>query len=211
MQPPDLREAADFILGKLRTRRCLVSGRRSRAERPADSSARPRPAEALLGDPGPAGEEPAPAYGRLQQIWAAHERVDGRACVLSFEEEDDLALANEDVVTFESKVLDLERRSLFDQVARRFSCAPFDRNDDRNKRPRHVLGPESSEELVQLSDQARRPTQNAQGGNEHGFAGRSLEDERSIAVDPLTLSPADLDGREFVEPNSQLFRIGGAV
>src|SRR6266545_4345513 len=65
------------------------------------SSARARPAESLLGEPRPAAENAAPAHRRVQDTRVLQERVDGRGCAVAFEEEDDLALADEDVVSLE--------------------------------------------------------------------------------------------------------------
>jgi class 3 adenylate cyclase len=45
---------------------------------------------------------------------APRERVDGRGCALAFEEEDDLALADEDVVPLEPHVLDVKGPPLLD-------------------------------------------------------------------------------------------------
>src|SRR6266545_3155689 len=78
--------------------------------------ARARPAELLRGEPWPAGENAAPAHGRVQHSRASRERVDGRACALALEEEDDLALADKDVVPLEPQALKVEGRPLFDQL-----------------------------------------------------------------------------------------------
>jgi hypothetical protein len=73
-------------------------------------SAHHGPAEALLGKPRRARENPAPAHGRLQHLRTAQERGHDGGCVPTFEEENDLLLADEDVVTLEPDGLDLERR-----------------------------------------------------------------------------------------------------
>src|SRR6266568_2350310 len=65
------------------------------------SSARPRPAESLLGKSRPAAENPAPAHRRVQHTRVLRERIDNRGCAVAFEEKDDLSLADEDVVSLE--------------------------------------------------------------------------------------------------------------
>src|SRR6266511_4629896 len=174
------------------------------------SSARPRPAEPFFGKPRAAGKNAAPAHGRPQHIRAPQERVDGGGSVLAFEDEDDLALTEEDVVSLEPQVLDLEGRALLDELARRRGCAAPERNNDRNACPRHMLGPEPSEELVEFANQAGA-TQGGESGDEHALAGGPLEDERLVAVDPFTGSAPDLDGRELVQPNAKLLRFGGPL
>src|SRR6266487_3842295 len=159
------------------------------------SSARARPAESLLGKPRPAGENAAPAHGRLQHTRAARERLDGRGCAVAFEEEDDLALADEDVVSLEPQALDVEGRPLLDEPLGRLGRAAPDRNNDGNARPRRPLGPEPREEIGELAEQANP----AQGGDKHSLAGVPLENERLVAVDPFPGSAPDLDGRELIE------------
>src|SRR6266487_4685292 len=142
------------------------------------SSARARPAEALLGKPRLAGENAAPAHRRLQHTRALRERLDGRGCAVAFEEEDDLALADEDVVSLEPQALDVEGRPLLDEAPGRLGRATPDRNNDGNARPRGALGPEPSEQIGELAEQANP----AQGGDKHRLARASLEDERLVAV-----------------------------
>jgi CBS domain-containing protein len=77
----------------------------------------------------------------------------------------------------------------------RLGRAPRDRNNDGNARPRRPLGPEPSEQIGELAEQAHP----AQGGDKHSLAGVSLEDERLVAVDPFSRSAPDLDGRELIE------------
>src|SRR6266571_113883 len=118
------------------------------------SSARARPAELLRGEPWPAGENAAPAHGRVQHARASRERVDGRACTLALEEEDDLALADKDVVSLEPQALKVEGRPLLDQLPGRFGAATLDRNNDGNAGPRRPLGPEPSEQIREFAEQA---------------------------------------------------------
>src|SRR6266542_4150468 len=159
------------------------------------SSARARPAESLLGKPRPAGENAAPAHGRVQHARAARERVDGRGCAVAFEEEDDLALADEDVVSLEPQALDVEGRPLLDEPPGRLGRATPDRNNNGNARPRRPLGAEPREEIGELAEQAHP----AQGGDKHPLARVPLEDERLVAVYPFTDSAPDLDRRQLVE------------
>src|SRR6266542_1801010 len=159
------------------------------------SSARARPAESLLGKPRPAGENPASAHGRVQHTRAPRERVDGRGCTVAFEEEDDLALADEDVVSLEPQALDVEGRPLLDEPPGRLGRATPDRNNNGNARPRRPLGAEPREEIGELAEQAHP----AQGGDKHPLAGGPLEDERLVAVDPFSRTASDLDRRELVE------------
>src|SRR6266480_2198384 len=159
------------------------------------SSARARPAEALLGKPRPAGENAAPAHGRLQHARAARERVDDRGCAVAFEEEDDLALADEDVVSLEPQTLDVEGWPRLDEPPRRLGRAAPDRNNDGNAGPRRPLGAEAREEIGELAQQAH----SAQGGDKHPLARVALEDERLVAVDPFSRSAPDLHRGELVE------------
>src|SRR6266536_2761349 len=147
------------------------------------SSARARPAESLLGKPRPAAENAAPAHRRLQHTRASRERLDGRGCAVAFEEEDDLALADEDVVSLEPQALDVEGRPLLDEPPGRLGRAAPDRNDDGNARPRRPLGAEPSEQIGELAKQAHP----AQGGDKHPLAeGRS----RTSDLSPLIRSAA---------------------
>src|SRR6266542_5168485 len=163
------------------------------------SSARARPAESLLGKSRPAGENAAPAEGRLQHTRALRERVDRGGCAVAFEVEDDLALADEDVVPLESQALNVEGRALLDEPPGRLGRAPPDRNNHRNARPRRPLGPEAREQIGELAEQAHP----AQGGDEHPLARVPLEDERLVAVDPFTGSAPDLHRGELVERDSE--------
>src|SRR6266511_3080941 len=159
------------------------------------SSARARPAESLLGKSRAAGENAAPAHGRVQDTRASRERVDGRGCAVTFEEEDDLALADKDVVSLEPQTLDVEGRPLLDEPPGRLGRAAPDRNNDGNARPRRPLGAEPREEIGELAKQAHP----AQGGDKHPLARVPLEDERLLAVYPFTDSAPDLDRRQLVE------------
>src|SRR6266496_1557493 len=159
------------------------------------SSARARPAESLLGEPRAAGENAAPAHGRVQHTRAPRERLDRRGCAVAFEEEDDLALADEDVVSLEPQTLDVEGRPLLDEPPSRLGRAAPDRNNDGNARPRRPLGPEPGEQIGELTEQAHP----AQGGDKHPLAGGSLEHERLVAVDPFSRTAPDLHRRELVE------------
>src|SRR6266536_126617 len=161
------------------------------------SSARARPAEALLGKPRPAGENAAPPHGRLQHSWASRERVDGRGCAVAFEEENDLALADKDVVSLEPQALDVEGRPLLDEPPGCLGRAAPDRNNHCNARPRRPLGTEPREQIAELAKQAHP----AQGGDKHPLAGGSLEDERLVAVDPFTGSAPDLH-RQVARPRA---------
>jgi hypothetical protein len=143
---------------------------------------------------GRAGENAAPAHGRVQHTRAARERVDGRGCAVAFEEEDDLALADEDVVSLEPQALDVEGRPLLDEPPGRLGRAAPDRNNDGNACPRRPLGAEPREQIAELAEQAHP----AHGGK-HSLAGGPLEDERLVAVDPFSRTASDLDGRELVE------------
>lgn len=53
----------------------------------------------------------------------------------------------------------------------------------------------SSEQIDELAQHADA----AEGGDEDALARAPLEDERLVAVDPLALAAADLDGRELVD------------
>src|SRR6266568_4380039 len=77
----------------------------------------------------------------------------------------------------------------------RLGRAVPDRNNHGNARPRRPLGPEPSEQIGELAEQAHP----AQGGDKHPLAGGPLEDERLVAVEPFSRSASDLDGRELVE------------
>src|SRR6266545_2368275 len=115
------------------------------------SSARARPAESLLGKPRPAAENPAPAHSRLQHARAARERVDDRGCTVAFEEEDDLALADEDVVSLEPQTLDVEGRPLLDEPPSRLGGTELDRDNDGHARPRRALGAEPGKQIGELA------------------------------------------------------------
>src|SRR6266508_3664766 len=118
----------------------------------------------------------------------------------AFEEEDDLALADKDVVSLEPQALKVEGRPLLDELAGRFGRATLDRNNDRNAGPRRPLGPEASEQIGELAEQAHP----AQRGDEHPLTGVPLEHERLVAVDPLIGCAPDLRRGELVEGNSEL-------
>jgi hypothetical protein len=166
-----------------------------------------RPAEPFLGDPWSAAENAAPAHGRLQHVRASRERVDGRGCALAFEEEDDLALADEDVVPLEPHALEVKGRPLPDEPPSRLGRAPPDRDNDGNARARRVLGPEPSEQIGELAQQPYP----AEGGDEHTLAGTPLEDEGLLAVDPITGSPPNPGGRELVERNPEPLRFSRSL
>src|SRR6266536_6004446 len=153
------------------------------------------PAESLLGQPRPAGENPPPAHRGVQHSRAPRERLDGRGCAVAFEEEDDLALADEDVVSLEPQALDVEGRPLLDEPPGRLGRAAPDRNNDGNARPRRPLGAEPGKQIGELAEQAHP----AQGGDEHPLAGGSLKDERLVAVDPFTRTAPDLHRGKLVE------------
>src|SRR6266516_3402447 len=159
------------------------------------SSARARPAESLLGKPRPAGENAAPPHRRIQHTRAPRARLAGRGCAVAFEEEDDLALADEDVVSLQPQALDVEGRPLLDEPPSRLSRAALDRNDHGDACARRSLGPEPREQIGEFAEQAHP----AQGGDKHPLARVSLEDERLVAVYPFTDSAPDLDRRQLVE------------
>jgi hypothetical protein len=97
------------------------------------------------------------------------------------EEEDDLALADKDVVSLEPDTLEIERRPFLDEPPGRLGRAALDRNNDGNTGPRRVLGPEPSEQVGELAEQPH----SAQGGDEHPLARLTLEHERLVTVDPF--------------------------
>jgi hypothetical protein len=71
--------------------------------------------------------------------------------------------------------------TLRDKLANHVGRAAPDRYDDRDTRPRDVLGAQTSEEIAQLAQQ----THAAQGGDQHRLAGAPLENEGLFAVDPV--------------------------
>jgi len=115
----------------------------------------------LRGEPQTAGENAAPTHGGAQHTRAPRERVDGRACALTLEEEDSLALADKDVMSLEPQALKLEGRSGPSATSRRLGRTALDRNNHGDAGPRRPLGPEASEQIGELAEQAHP----AQGGD----------------------------------------------
>ena len=99
------------------------------------------------------------------------------------------------MVLLEVQTLQVEGRPLLDELPGRLGCAALDRNNDGNAGPRRPLGPEPSEQIGELAEQAHP----AQGGDEHPLAGVPLEDERLVAVDPFSRPASDLHRRELIE------------
>jgi hypothetical protein len=159
------------------------------------SSARTGPAETLLGEPRPTGENATPAHGRLQDIRVPGKRVNRAGGALAFEEKDDFALADKGVLSLDSRLLDIEGRPLLDEPPRLLDSAAPDRHNHRNTSSRRMLGTESSEEIADLPHEAYA----AQRSDQHTLAGMALENDRLVAIDPFTGSAADLDGRELVK------------
>ena len=130
---------------------------------------------------------------------APGERLRGSGCAVAFEDEDDLALAEEDVVSLEPQALNVEGRPLLDEPPSRLGRAPPDRNNDGNAGPRRLLGAEPSEQIGDLAEQANP----AQGGDKHPLARVALEDKGLVAVDPFQRSAPDLYRRKLVEGDSE--------
>jgi hypothetical protein len=58
------------------------------------------------------------------------------------------------VVSLEPEALKIEGRPLLDELPGRLGRTALDRNNDGNAGPRRVLGPEPSEQLGELAEQA---------------------------------------------------------
>jgi hypothetical protein len=161
-----------------------------------------RPAETLRGEPRPTGENATPAHGRPQHIRVPGKRINRGGRALAFEEKDDFALADKDVVTLDPQLLDVERRPLVDKPSRFLDTAAPDRHNDSDTCSGRMFSTEVSKEISELADEAHP----AERADQHTLAGMALENDRLVAVDPFTGSAADLDGRELVEWNPQALR-----
>jgi hypothetical protein len=145
-------------------------------------------------------DNPPPAHGRLQHSRALRERLDGGGCAVALEKEDNLALGDEDMLSLESNVLEVERWPLGDEAPSRFRGAAPNRQNHGDARLRRPFGPEAREQIAKLAHKADP----AEGANEHPLARVPLEDDGLLAVDSLADSAPDLDGREVIEWNPEI-------
>jgi hypothetical protein len=127
--------------------------------------------------------------GRLQHIRVPGKRINRGGRPLAFEEKDDFALADKDVVSLDPQLLDVERRPLVDEPSRFLDSVAPDRHNHSDACSSRMFSPEVSKEISELADEAH----SAERADQQTFAGMALENDRLVAVDPFIGSAADLN------------------
>lgn len=138
-----------------------------------------------------------PGESGVPECWVAHCPFDLCAYVCAAEDEDDVALAQVDLVFFQAERGRVEGRALCHELPHPLPATRLERDDDRDVFVAGaLLGREHCDEVGEFVQQA-----DAERRHVHGGRLPALEYEHRVAVQALCRRPTDVDLGELGEGN----------